>query len=110
MEKIETPKNLSREEKFAEFNQAFDDLLVGKTMELPLSILKPRVFDDGTKSYTRGPIEVYRSNYSDKITIDDGNHRYYEKLSETMDKPGYQESDLDKKMVKVCKIIPETEW
>jgi len=92
------------------FDQKFDELCVGGTIELPISLLTPIIPDEMTSSYSSGYIEVYRSSKSNNITIDDGNHRFYKNKREKIAKNNFQQPDWDLEVMIVRKVIPEIEW
>lgn len=104
-------------------NQKFDELPLGKTMKLPLSMINSIDSQDFKDTETGTFIEVFRSK-SGNILIDDGNHRYHD-LKEELLKKKYEEFDpdhkkgltftdedldLDKVFTGVRKVHPENDY
>jgi hypothetical protein len=92
-------ENKGEQEKKLNLDEQFDNLPIGGSIELPISKLKSTIGGDD-----------WTSSHSGDISIDDGNHRYFEIMRKLRNETNFKESDLDKKMIRVRKVIPEIEW
>jgi len=87
-----------------DYKKQFNELPFGGHMKLPMSMITPITVDDYKNSDTNGPVDVFKKD--DKIYLDDGNHRYFDKKRELFIQNGYKEPDLNKVMMEIKKVDP----
>lgn len=100
-------------QKPVEILEQFDQLNLGDTLRVPLSLLQPTIRDDGLKSYSTGPVEVYLSQKTRKgqttrvLAIDDGHHRYFAELRRIRGYGEGRERVKEQTLIEVRKVRPE---